>query len=195
MLRAGVATVTLALPFALVALASGCASSPAPTATSGPVDAASGPQPIGGPCDPSLGTPCLPTGDPCLGVQCLQGATGSAAFFCAEHEVDEAGATCSGGTTPCATIADCAAGLTCGFPVGGGCSAEGRCINLPLVCEEDAAACGGVGAVCGCNGLPVPIVIVGYAAAPTPPSAASNANAECGADDAGLFSSDGAKGD
>jgi hypothetical protein len=188
--RAGVAVVTLALPYALVALA--CSSSSAPAVASGPVDAAAGPQPIGAPCDPSLAAPCLPTGDPCLGVQCLPAAPGSTAFACSEHEVPDAGATCSGGTTPCATLTDCAAGLTCGFPIGGGCAAEGRCINLPLVCEEDAAACGGVGAVCGCNGLAVPIVIVGYAGAPTPASAASSADAECAGDDAGLSDSDGA---
>ncbi len=170
-------------------LAACSTSSVAPDAV-GAVDAASGPQPIGSPCDPALAVPCLPTGDGCLGVRCVGGA---ASFTCAEYELD-AGPTCNGGAARCATSADCDLGLTCAFPIGGGCSdgdgGTGECLDPPLPCEDDAAACGaGPGTVCACDGLLAPVLIPGYAAAPTP--AGAGAGGECAPADSGLSLDDG----
>jgi hypothetical protein len=151
----------LVLAVGCVLLAGCSSSSPAQDADAG-VDAASGPQPLGMPCDPAIAVPCLPTGDDCLGVEC-----DPVAHTCNEY-VTDAGATCSSGTAPCATTAGCELGLTCGFIVGAGCGAQGICINPPLPCQDDAGACGGAGTVCGCDGQPVSVLIPGYAAGPTP---------------------------
>jgi hypothetical protein len=141
-----------------------CACSTSNTEADGgspPVDAASGPQPVGAPCDPALATPCLPS-DGCLVIAC-----DPVLLVCTESIAD-AGPTCNGGAAPCTTSSDCDVGLTCGFPIGAGCSATGACLNPPLLCEDDAAACVTSGTVCGCSGAPVALVIQGFAAGPTP---------------------------
>jgi hypothetical protein len=84
---------------------------------------------------------------------------------CTQFDTD-AGGTCSADVAPCNSTSDCELGLTCGFPVAGGCGIQGTCINPPLPCENDAASCGSESAVCGCNGLPDPFVVPGYAASP-----------------------------
>ena len=147
--------VALAVGGALVA-----ACSPAEGSRGAGGDAASGPQPVGEPCDPGVAAPCLPAGDPCILVQC-----DPVARVCAERAAD-AGPLCNGGGARCATSADCDLGLVCGFPLAGGCGAPGTCIDPPLPCQADAAACGGGGTACGCSAAPVPIVIPGFAAAP-----------------------------
>lgn len=125
------------------------------------VDASSGPQPVGAVCDPAIPVPCVPTGDPCLGVQCDR-----VSRTCLPY-VSDAGPVCGGGTAPCAKTADCDVGLACGFAIGGGCGAPGVCINAPVACQSDAAACAAVGTACGCDGLSVPLIIPGYAASPS----------------------------
>jgi hypothetical protein len=148
---------------AALILGAGCSTPSVADDAGGPTDAASGPQPIGATCDPAIAVPCLPTGDPCLGVRC-----DPTTLLCASY-VPDAAASCSGGQSPCTTDADCDVGLACGFPIGAGCSGvQGFCINPPLLCENDASACGGAGTVCGCGGFPVAILVPGYAAAPTP---------------------------
>ncbi|HEY2509567.1 MAG TPA: hypothetical protein VGI39_01805 [Polyangiaceae bacterium] len=145
-----------ALAFA-VALAA-CASSP-PAASDGAIDAA-GPQRIASPCDPNSPMPCLPTGDPCLGVLC-----DPRNHVCAEFPTD-AGPPCGGGSAPCATSADCDEGLVCGFPVGQGCGAAGQCLDLAVVCQTDASACAPTGLACACDGGTTPYVAPGFASAP-----------------------------
>jgi hypothetical protein len=161
------------VPAAWCAILAGC-SSASIAEVDASVDAASGPQPVGAACDPAISVPCIPTGDPCLGVTC-----DPVALICVAY-VSDAGAVCGGGTAPCATTADCDVGLACGFPVGGGCGAKGVCINAPVDCQSDAAACGAMGSACGCDGLTVPVLIPGYAAAP------ASSLGECGPD-AGRF--------
>ncbi len=62
---------------------------------------------------------------------------------------------------------DCDVGLTCGFLIGAGCSAQGVCLDTPVQCQDDAAACGTGGTICACNGQAAAIVLAGYASAPT----------------------------
>lgn len=131
-------------------------SSPAP---SNGLDAAA-PQAVGAACEPSSPEPCLPTGDVCTGVFC-----DPALHVCTQFDTD-AGPPCNASAAACATSADCDLGLTCGFPVAGGCTAGGRCIDPPLPCENDAASCGTGAPVCGCDGLPDPLVVPGYAVSP-----------------------------
>ena len=69
------------------------------------------------------------------------------------------------------TSSACNLGLTCGFPIGAGCGAQGVCIDVALSCEDDAAACSGGGTACGCGGGPVSVVIAGYASGPSPSGA------------------------
>jgi hypothetical protein len=165
----------------LGALASACSTTNAQDdGGTPPVDAASGPQPLGQPCDPSIATPCLPTEDDCLTVTC-----DPTTHLCAQATAADAGPTCAGGAAPCTKDSDCDEGLTCGFPLGGGCGPEGAtgvCLDLPVLCEsiDDGGACSPGGTACGCGGLPVPIVFTGYAVAPT-----SSASAAC-ADSGGL---------
>ncbi len=130
-----------------------------------PEDAASGPQPVGAPCDPAIASPCLPTGDDCLGVYCDPNA-----HVCTQY-VTDAGPPCNASATPCMTSSACDLGLTCGFPIGAGCGAQGVCIDVALSCEDDAAACSGGGTACGCGGGPVSVVIAGYASGPSPSGA------------------------
>jgi hypothetical protein len=147
-------------------LIAACSTSSAPTdgGASALADAASGPQPVGAPCDPSLPKPCLAAGDDCLTVAC-----DPVTLVCTEAIAD-GGPACNGGMAACTTSSDCEVGLTCGFPVGGGCAAIGVCLDPPILCEDDAAAClpaGGAGSLCGCAGAPVAIVVPGFAAGPT----------------------------
>jgi hypothetical protein len=153
-----------------------------------PVDAASGPQPLGDPCDPAIASPCLATGDDCLGVYCDPNA-----LVCVEY-VTDAGPPCGAGAAPCATSTDCDLGLTCGFPIGGGCNAQGACVNVPVECEDDAAACQGGGTACACSGLAVPVHVAGYASAPTPsgPSGPGACGPDAGPEGAGPSSDAGA---
>jgi hypothetical protein len=160
---------------ALFAVAGACGTSTAPPDAGGVTP--SGPQPIGAPCDPSIPMPCVPTGDPCLGVLC--GATRVCTQF-----VTDAGPPCSSGASPCTTSADCDQGLSCGFPVGAGCAAQGQCIDAPLLCENDAAACVTPGPACGCDGLPDPYVAPGYATSPASSPGACAADAGAVPDDA-----------
>ena len=141
-------------------LVAGCSSSatPAPDAS---VNPSSGPQPVGQPCDPAIAVPCLPPEDPCLGVACDPNA-----LVCRQYATD-AGPACNGGAAACTKNTDCDVGLTCGFPIGAGCAVQGMCINPPLPCQADAAACATGGVACGCDGSDVPIVIPGFASAPT----------------------------
>jgi hypothetical protein len=117
----------------------------------------------GEPCDPSAADPCYPTGDPCLGVTC-----DPTQHICLQYDLEDAGPLCTHNDVPCATSADCATGLSCGFPAGGGCGAQGQCINPAFACDpgEDAAACGTETPACGCDGLPDPFVVPGYASSP-----------------------------
>jgi hypothetical protein len=147
---------SLPLPFAVVAIA---ACSTAPTPASNGLDAAA-PQAVGATCNPSSAAPCLPSGDRCVGVSC-----DPVLHVCTQFDTD-AGPPCGADIAPCTTSADCDLGLTCGFLASGGCSAKGQCINPPIACETDAASCGSEAPACGCNGLPDPFVIPGYATAP-----------------------------
>jgi hypothetical protein len=135
------------------------ACSTSPSLASGGADAAS-PQAVGAPCDLASPQPCLPSGDRCTGVVC-----DPVLRVCTQFDTD-AGGECSADVAPCSSTADCDLGLTCGFPVAGGCSAKGTCINPPLPCENDAASCATEPPVCGCNGLADPFVIPGFAVAP-----------------------------
>jgi hypothetical protein len=144
-----------------------------------PSDAASGPQSVGSPCDPAIATPCLVTGDDCLGVYCDPNA-----LVCTEY-VTDAGPPCNGGSAACKTTSDCDVGLTCGFPAGGGCSASGICIDVPIACEDDAAACPTGGTACGCSGQSVSFVIPGYATGPTPVPSGASSQGTCSSTDAG----------
>src|SRR6202044_977672 len=81
-----------------------CTSS-SPAAEDAGVDAASGPQPIGAPCDPAIAVPCVPTVDPCLGVHC-----DPVELVCAEY-ITDAAPPCNSGAAPCQTTADCDLGL------------------------------------------------------------------------------------
>ncbi len=155
-MRAFALLLSLLTPLTLLSLVA-CSTSPGPASDG--VDA-SGPQGIGATCDPSRADPCLPTGDVCTGVTC-----DPALRVCLEFATD-AGPPCNAGSAPCGSTADCDLGLTCGFPVTGGCSARGTCIDPPLPCENDAASCATAPPVCGCNGLPDPLVVGGYATAP-----------------------------
>jgi hypothetical protein len=145
----------LGLPFALIACFGG---SPAPAPSVG-IDA-SAPQAVGAQCDPSSPEPCLPSGDPCTGVAC-----DPTLLVCLQFDAD-GGPTCTADFAPCTTTANCELGLVCGFAVTGGCTAQGQCLNPPVPCEDDAASCGVGPPVCGCNGEPDAIVILGYAASP-----------------------------
>jgi hypothetical protein len=144
----------LFLVLALMAMA--CSTSSAPSVG---LDASGGP---GYPCDPSAAQPCVPTGDPCVGVACVQG-------LCTQFDLD-GGPLCSASGAPCVTTTDCATGLACGFPVptdgSNGCLAQGRCIDAPLACLADAASCGAETPACGCDGKPDPFVVPGYASSP-----------------------------
>jgi hypothetical protein len=156
----------LALAFLAAALLPGCASSSASLDDAG-VDAASGPQPLGQPCDPAIATPCVPTADPCLGVTC-----DPVSLKCAQF-VTDAGPPCRSGSAPCTTSADCDLGLTCGFSVTAGCGAQGTCLDPVLLCEDDASACAtSFPPLCGCNGAPAAIVVAGFAASPVSSSTA-----------------------
>jgi hypothetical protein len=84
----------------------------------------------------------------------------------------DAGPPCGADVALCATTADCDLGLTCGFPIGGGCTTQGQCINPPLPCQNDASNCGTEPPVCGCDGLPDNVVSPGYAASPVASSIA-----------------------
>jgi hypothetical protein len=171
--------------FALAALPSlALACSTASLAPDAGMDASSGPQPIGAPCDPSIPAPCLPTGDRCLAVVC-----DPATRTCAERATD-AGPPCNGGAAPCTTSADCDVGLSCAFSVAAGCTAAGQCLDPSLLCQNDAAACRASGFSCGCDGKPAANVAPGYAAAPSsgPPPCAAPGDASSAAGDA---SSDG----
>jgi hypothetical protein len=134
-------------------------SSSQPAAASVGIDAQA-PQAVGAACDPASPEPCLPTGDVCTGVTC-----DPTLRVCTQFDTD-AGGACNADVAPCETTADCDLGLTCGFPVDGGCLAQGRCINPPIPCEDDASSCGSTPPVCGCDGLPDPVFTSGYAASP-----------------------------
>jgi len=121
---------------------------------------AQAPQAVGATCNPASPEPCLPSGDVCTGVTC-----DPTLLVCTQFDTD-AGGPCTADVAPCTTTADCDLGLTCGFPVDGGCGAQGACINPPIPCEEDASSCGTTPPVCGCDGLPDPVLTLGYAASP-----------------------------
>src|SRR5208282_2142880 len=109
--------------------------------------------------------PCYPSGDPCIRVVC-----DPTLKICTELDVD-GGPLCTANGAPCTTSADCATGLSCGYPLpaagANACGATGQCINPPLACEDDAASCAAGGTpVCGCNGEPDPLVIPGFASSP-----------------------------
>ena len=165
MLRS-VATCTALFTAALLA----CTSSP-PGASDAGIDAAA-PQGIGAPCNPASANPCLPTGDPCLGVAC-----DPVERVCAEFPTD-AGPPCGGGHADCATSADCDEGLVCGFPATQGCSATGQCIDVAVLCQTDASACIASGLACACDGGTVTYVAPGFTSAPSlgkPPCLATDA--------------------
>jgi hypothetical protein len=146
-----------------VAFFAGCSSTGNAAVTTPAPDAASGPQPIGAPCDPSIAVPCLGAGDPCLTVAC-----DPLTLVCTQHGGD-ASAVCNGGAQSCAKNADCDLGLVCAFPLAAGCAGgvTGICLNPPLPCQADAAACATGGTACSCDGATVPIVVPGFATAPT----------------------------
>lgn len=157
-MRLGLGLCLLAPPVG--ALLVGCASTASSAGTKPAADAASGPQPVGAPCDPSLASPCLGAGDPCLTIAC-----DPLTLVCTE-EGGDASAVCNGGARACAKNADCDLGLVCAFPLAGGCGAAGICLNPPLPCQADAAACATGGTACSCDGATVPIIVPGFATAP-----------------------------
>jgi hypothetical protein len=157
-----------------------CSSSNVPAQPDGSV----GPGVPGGPCDPSVGDGgCYPSGDPCLAVAC-----DLATMTCAQLDVD-GGALCSANGAPCKTTADCSEGLVCGYPVSGGCSAAGQCVNLAIACQDDDASCSAPAPACGCDGQPDPVLIAGFASAPVgslTPCPDGGTVFEAGASDASL---------
>jgi hypothetical protein len=180
----------LALAFSLALFA--CFSSVSTMADGGPPalgDASSGPQGVGVACDPAIATPCLATGDDCLGVYCDPHA-----LVCTEY-VTDAGPPCNGASVACTTSADCDVGLVCGFPAGGGCSAAGVCVDVAVACESDAAACPTGGTACGCSGQPVSVIVPGYATGPTPLPSGGSSQGACAPDGGADASSSGDAGD
>jgi hypothetical protein len=157
----------------------GCFSSSTTSSDAGlaiSLDAAGGSQPVGSPCDPSEPSPCVTSGDDCIGVYCDPSAR-----MCEEY-VTDAGSRCTSGITVCSSANDCAVGLACGFPIGGGCDASGSCVNLAVECQDDASACTTGGTACGCAGE-VTILVPGYASGPT--SSATPSTSTCTAEDGG----------
>ena len=76
---------------------------------------------------------------------------------------------------PCSRVSDCATGLTCGYKVSDGCSAQGTCV--PVTPQPGQAACGALIEYCGCDAV-TPVTagctfFSDYAPAPVMPASGS----------------------
>jgi hypothetical protein len=167
---------------ACLAAYAACSSNSPSSSTPPAADGSFGPlQPVGAGCNETLANPCLAASTGCSVVACLAGVCTLTPLAedpsCADVALPMTNTICDSG-------AACASGV-CGFLVAEGCSVVG-------VCVEPVDASAALPPACGCSGLPVPYVAVGFTAAPasSPGACVDGGSAEAG-DDAG----DGGAGD